>query len=206
MESRTDNIDSNVVSFDNEKLILVDENDQVVGYRDKVECHQGQGVLHRAFSLFLFDRQGRLLLQQRAADKPLWGLYWSNTCCSHPRKGESMEVATERRLREELGMGAELHYLYRFQYHASFGDAGSEHELCWVYAAITDQQPQPNPTEVAAWRWVSPEALDAEFAEQPEALTPWFKLEWARIRSDFPELLEGRLPAGLTDRAAPAGS
>jgi isopentenyl-diphosphate delta-isomerase len=195
-------VDTTVVSFDNEKLLLVDDNDQVIGYRDKVECHQGQGVLHRAFSLFLFDRQGRLLLQQRAAGKPLWALYWSNTCCSHPRKGETMVVATERRLREELGMQAELHYLYRFQYHAQFGELGAEHELCWVYAAITDEQPKPNPTEVAAYRWVTPAELDAEFKNEPDSLTPWFKLEWASIRQDYPELLQGRLPEQLDDQAA----
>ena len=86
------------VSFDDEPLILVDENDREIGYRSKVDCHTGHGTLHRAFSIFLFDNRGRVLLQQRAAGKPLWPLYWSNSCCSHPRRGESMQQALHRRL------------------------------------------------------------------------------------------------------------
>jgi isopentenyl-diphosphate delta-isomerase type 1 len=129
-----------VVSFDDEPLILVDAEDREVGFMQKAEAHVGAGSLHRAFSLFVFDAQSRLLLQQRAAGKRLWGGYWSNTCCSHPRRGETMDTAIHRRLREELGMDCELGYLFKFQYQAQFDADGAEHELCWVYAGRSDAQ------------------------------------------------------------------
>ena len=119
-----------IVSSEREQLILVDESDNEIGHLSKAECHDGQGVLHRAFSVFLFDSQGRLLLQRRSAGKRLWPGYWSNSVCSHPRRGESMALATERRVQEELGVTVELQYVYRFRYQVEFGEAGSEHELC----------------------------------------------------------------------------
>ncbi|MEX2496299.1 MAG: isopentenyl-diphosphate Delta-isomerase, partial [Woeseia sp.] len=125
------------VSSDDEQLILVDENDVEIGHLDKSSCHDAGGVLHRAFSLFVFGPDGKLLMQQRGADKRLWPLYWSNSCCSHPRRGESMEVATQRRLRDELNIGAELEFVYKFAYQADFGKDGAENELCWVYLGRT---------------------------------------------------------------------
>lgn len=172
-----------VVSSDDEPLILVDEADNEIGFLSKGECHDGDGVLHRAFSIFIFNSAGELLLQQRSADKRLWPLYWSNTCCSHPRRGESVEIATERRLAEELGMTGVLRFLFKFRYQAPFGELGSEHELCWVYAGSSDDTPEPNANEIAAIRWVSPEDLDHEFATRPETLTPWFAEEWPRVKA-----------------------
>jgi isopentenyl-diphosphate delta-isomerase len=174
-----------VVSFESEELILVDAQDREVGYRSKAECHDGDGVLHRAFSLFVFDRRGRVLLQQRSAQKRLWPLYWSNSCCSHPRRGESMEQAANRRLYQELGLRADLRFLYKFTYHATYGEVGAEHELCWVYAGTTHEEVRANMNEIAAWRFVAPETLDAELRVAPERFTPWFKLEWNRIRAEF---------------------
>ena len=113
-----------MVSFENEPLILVDANDTVVGHASKQEAHDGQGILHRAFSVFLFDTQGRVLLQQRAAAKRLWPLFWSNGCCSHPRRGEETPAAAARRTQEELAVEAQsLSYLFKFEYHASYSDA-----------------------------------------------------------------------------------
>ena len=172
-----------VVSSEDEPLILVDEADNEIGFLSKGECHDGDGVLHRAFSIFIFNAAGELLLQQRSADKRLWPLYWSNTCCSHPRRGESVEAATERRLAQELGMAGDLRFLFKFQYHAPYGDLGSERELCWVYAGSSDDTPKPNATEIAAIRWVSPDDLDREFATRPETLTPWFAEEWPRVKT-----------------------
>lgn len=179
-----------VVSSESEQLILVDQSDQPVGYLDKAGCHDGDGVLHRAFSLFIFDDAGRLLLQQRAPGKRLWPGYWSNSCCSHPRRHETMEEAIVRRLDEELGMRSELTFLYKFTYHASFGDLGSEHELCWVYIGRAEGEPQVNANEISAWRWISPEDLDQELSTTPEAFTPWFKLEWSRLRRDHMQRIE----------------
>jgi isopentenyl-diphosphate delta-isomerase len=94
-----------------------------------------------------------------------------------------METATERRLAQELGMTGDLRFLFKFQYRASFGELGSEHELCWVYVGTSGDTPKPNANEIAAVRWVSPEALDHEFATRPETLTPWFAEEWPRVKA-----------------------
>lgn len=167
-------------------LILVDHNDQPVGYLDKESCHNGDGVLHRAFSVFLFDEQGRLLLQQRAAGKRLWGGFWSNTCCSHPRQGEETLAAAHRRLQEELGLDADqLEYIFKFAYQANFGAAGSEHELCYVYLGRLQGEPVVNADEIAAIRYISAEELSADLERSPETYTPWFRQEWARLTGEF---------------------
>lgn len=180
-----------VVSFDNEALIIVDAQDRILGHGTKAELHQGAGTLHRAFSIFLFNDTGHVLLQKRSADKPLWPEFWSNTCCSHPRRGESYGIATRRRLKEELGVEAPLRFTHRFRYQAQFSAEGAEHELCSVYVGRIDGDPMPNPQEVSDWQWVSPSALDEWLDTNPENLTPWFKLEWAALRSgEHAETLE----------------
>ena len=121
------------VSFDDEMLILVDEKDNITGYKNKLECHEGEGILHRAFSIFIFNDAGELLLQKRSAQKHLWPNYWSNSCCSHPRKGEELENATQRRLAEELGISTPLKHLFTFQYYAPYKNIGSEREMCAVF-------------------------------------------------------------------------
>lgn len=181
-----------VVSSENELLILVDEHDRELGHLSKGACHDGDGVLHRAFSLFVFNRAGELLLQRRSAEKRLWPLYWSNTCCSHPRRGEAVATAVHRRLLQELGMTADLHHLYTFSYHARYGDAGSEREVCWVWAGTSDDQPRPNPNEIADCRWIAPEPLDRETADRPEDFTPWFLMEWPRVKEGIKEVIGDR--------------
>lgn len=178
-----------IVSFDSEELILVDEADREIGSRNKAECHDGEGILHRAFSLFVFNPAGELLLQQRAADKRLWPGYWANSCCSHPRHGESMAEATGRRLAQELGMSSELEFVYKFAYHARYGEAGSERELCHVFVGRSADPVRANPTEIAAWRFVTPAALDTEISEHPERFTPWLQMEWQRLRGEFADRL-----------------
>ncbi len=173
-----------VVSFQDEPLILVNEQNEVIGHLDKAACHTGDGILHRAFSIFLFDREGRLLLQQRSPGKHLWGGFWSNTVCSHPRKGEDEQTATARRLADELHTTADLTFLFRFQYQARFGNLGAEHELCSVYAGRLDAPFRPNPTEIAGVRWIAPDDLDRWVRTNPAELTPWFQAEWARIRAE----------------------
>lgn len=165
-------------------MILVDAADQPLGHASKAACHDGHGLLHRAFSLFIFNQHGELLLQQRSQHKRLWPGYWANSCCSHPREGESMQQATERRLLQELGMRCELRYLFKFEYQADYLELGAEHELCSVYSGVCSMAVQANHNEVQAWRFVTPAALDREIDTQPEHFTPWLKLEWQRLRSD----------------------
>ena len=172
-----------VVSSDAEELILVDSSDNEVGFASKAVCHDGDGLLHRAFSVFLLDEDGRILLQRRAPGKRLWAGFWANSVCSHPRRGESMELATERRLAQELGTTVDLEFCFTFTYHAHFGSLGSEHELCWVYlGTVHPESITFNRTEIDAVRWVSPQELDRELAEHPEHFTPWLHLEWERLR------------------------
>jgi len=166
-------------------LILVDEQDNEIGSSEKVDCHLGKGKLHRAFSVFLFDPQGRLLIQQRSPQKMLWGGYWANSCCSHPRLGESTDDAARRRTREELGVDCELSYLYKFVYHAEFGDVGSEHENCHVYFGHFDGNFDINKDEISDTRFVKPDELTQELAQNGEIYSPWLKLEWQKIRSEF---------------------
>jgi isopentenyl-diphosphate Delta-isomerase len=173
------------VPNDSDTLILVDERDHGIGFMSKALCHAGQGVLHRAFSLLIFSERGELLIQQRSASKRLWPLYWSNSCCSHPRVEETMEAATQRRLLEELGLTCRLQFLYKFQYQAQFDATGAENELCSVFIGRSAQNPRVNAAEISDWRWVSPEALAAEIAGGGGRFTPWFKLEWARIWRDY---------------------
>jgi isopentenyl-diphosphate delta-isomerase len=204
ISSATDDI----VSSENEELILVDADDREIGFRSKGSCHDRDGLLHRAFSLFVFNDAGELLLQRRAADKRLWPLYWSNSCCSHPRRGEDMNAAIHRRLFQELRIRSELRYLYKFQYQADFGDAGSERELCWVYAGVSNDKVRANSTEIANWRYINPADLENELAEHPDRFTPWFKLEWPMVRSCFygaTSRLESLLNQATADRYAADG-
>ena len=175
-------------SEESDALILVDEADREVGHLSRAQCHYGRGILHRAFSLLIFNNNGELLLQRRAAGKRLWPLYWSNSCCSHPRRGENMEAATHRRLHEELGIRCGLKFLYKFQYQAQFDEAGAENELCSVFVGRTAQAVRPDAREIAELRWIAPEALSAEMADRgPGHFTPWFALEWERICRDHRE-------------------
>lgn len=178
-----------IVSSESEKLILVDENDRETGYESKALCHDGDGLLHRAFSIFLFNEAGELLLQQRSRSKRLWGGYWSNTCCSHPRRHETMPQATSRRLHDELGVSADLEHVYRFVYRARFGDLGSEFELCHVYLGRMSGSPSPNGHEIEALRYVSADVLAAELAAAPDRFSPWLKLEWEALRGEHRDAL-----------------
>ena len=173
------------VSSPAESLILVDDNDREIGFCSKAECHAGEGLLHRAFSVFLFNPQGQVLLQQRSEKKLLWPLFWANSCCSHPRESESAEDAGRRRVWEELNLKCELTFLYKFKYQAQFGDVGAEHEFCHVFAGQTDDTIVAHPDEIADWRYVKPHELTREIATDGDRFTPWLKLEWQRIQDEF---------------------
>jgi len=180
-----------VVSSSSEELILVDELDREIGCKLKSECHAGNGILHRAFSIFVFNSNDELLLQKRSAEKPLWPNYWSNTCCSHPRRGESMDLAVTRRLQQELGFECPLEFLYKFKYHAQYGAVGAEHEYCWVYVGRYDGPVDVNVSEIADWRFIDIAGLNEELAREPNSFTPWFKMEWAHLQRHFMDTIAG---------------
>ena len=185
-----------IVSNANEELILVDELDREIGFKAKTACHLGKGVLHRAFSIFVLNSSNELLLQQRSGTKMLWPSYWSNTCCSHPRRGEAMEDAVTRRLKQELGFECPLEFLYKFKYQAQFGAIGAEHEYCWVYYGRYDGPVDVNVNEIEAWRWIDVASLERELATTPDRFTPWFKMEWVHIKGNY---LDGMLASTGTD-------
>jgi isopentenyl-diphosphate delta-isomerase len=174
-----------VVSFDNELLITVDVHDEVTGFLSKEQCHQRPGVLHRAFSVFLFNAQGEVLLQKRSAHKKLWPGYWANSCCSHPRKGESLLDAAHRRTQEELGVSSVLTHLFTFTYQAHYLDVGSEYEMCSVFVGKTDAQPCVNVSEIEDWKWLTLRELEHGLQTKPEKYTPWLHLEWPRLTGFF---------------------
>jgi len=175
---------SPVVSFDDEALVLVNDADEEIGFATKGRCHDGEGLLHRAFSVFLFSPEGEVLLQQRSGQKRLWPGAWSNACCSHPRQGETLEEALRRRLREELSLETPIRFLFKFRYHARYETSGAERELCHVYAGLFTRQPAVNANEIAATTIMTAAALDIDVVTHPERYTPWLKLEWARLRGE----------------------
>ena len=170
------------------EVILVDPQDREIGRMEKVAAHAGKGILHRAFSVFVVRSDSAILLQRRAAGKMLWPLFWANSCCSHPAPGETVADAARRRLREELRIDvASCDPLYAFEYHASFGDVGSEHELCHVVRAQCDADPNPDPAEVAETAWLNRAEIIRRLEGRPGDFSPWFKLEWAHLLANFPD-------------------
>lgn len=172
---------SEIVSNDSDLLVLVDSDDQAIGLRDKLSCHVGQGVLHRALSVFLFNERGEVLLQKRASQKQLWGDCWSNSCCTHPFFGESPQDGARRRVRQELGLDVELEFVYKFEYQASWTESFAENELCSVFVGKVTQDPNVNEQEISEFKWVSPEFLDDIVVQDDPVYTPWLKLEWPEL-------------------------
>lgn len=164
------------------ELVLVDERDRALGTCEKLAAHQGGGALHRAFSVFLFDAGGRMLLQQRAAGKYHFGGLWTNACCSHPRPGEAVADAARRRVREELGVDVDVTPAFAFVYRAHDPATGlTEHEYDHVFLGRFDGRANPDPAEVADVRWVDPRELLADLRARPERYTPWFKIVAERV-------------------------
>jgi isopentenyl-diphosphate delta-isomerase len=163
------------------QVILVDEMDRPVGQRDKLAAHVS-GELHRAFSIFLFDRDGRWLLQQRHPEKYHSGGLWTNACCSHPAPGETTPEAASDRLRHEMGITVPIEPAFQFLYRTRFENDLIEHELDHVFVGRFDGEPVPNPAEVSAWRWVEPFTLQDEMSRHPERFTYWFREVADRVR------------------------
>jgi isopentenyl-diphosphate delta-isomerase len=166
------------------EVILVDALDRETGRAAKRRAHAGDGMLHRAISLYLFDDRGRVLLQRRASAKPLWPGGWSNACCTHPRPGESALDACRRRAREELGVDVEPSFAFRYSYAAAYRDVGIEREVCHVFTgSISDASLACDPSEVASTEWRDAvEVLDA-IERDPDAYTPWFRIAFRRLRA-----------------------
>ena len=158
-----------------EQVILVNEKDEPIGLMGKMEAHE-KGLLHRAFSVFVFNSKQEVLLQQRAACKYHSPNLWTNTCCSHPRAGETNQQAGERRLQEEMGLQVPLQEVFSFIYKAPFDNGLTEHEYDHVLIGYSDAQPQINPEEVATWKWLSLEAIKEDILQAPERYTAWFKI------------------------------
>jgi len=188
-------VNAELTSEENNKdlLILVDESDEALGFKSKSECHEGNGTLHRAFSVFIFNPLGQLLIQKRSSNKELWDLHWSNSCCSHPKKNEQMELAVRRRLKEELGIECPVHYLYKFTYHATYKDLGSEHELCHVYVGLFDGEIKANPEEIDDWKFIKPDDLQERIRNSKEDYTPWIKIEWEMLTASYKREIENRI-------------
>ncbi len=157
-----------------EQIILVDFEDREIGRADKLPAHVF-GYLHRAISVFIFDADGRMLLQRRAAQKYHSGGLWTNACCSHPRPGESTPAAASRRLREELGIVCPLDWILRTHYRAEVSDALTENEVVHLFIGRNPGAVRPNPHEVEAYEWKARDELITEIAERPQAYTYWFK-------------------------------
>lgn len=158
-----------------EEVILVNENDQQIGTMPKLEAHE-KAALHRAFSIFVLNDKNEVMLQQRAAHKYHSPLLWTNTCCSHQRVGETNIQAGTRRLQEEMGFVTDIKELFHFIYKAPFDNGLTEHELDHVMIGHSNQEPQINEDEVAAWKWMSTEDIKNDISNSPELYTEWFKI------------------------------
>lgn len=158
-----------------EHVILVDENDRAVGTMEKLEAHR-KGVLHRAFSVILFNDDGKLLLQKRSGNKYHSSGLWTNTCCSHPLPGETMDAATRRRLKQEMGIDLQPVFSHRFIYKAQLDHDLIEHELDHVYIGTYNGSPEINQNEVEDWKYVDFQWLKEDMRKNPFSYTAWFKL------------------------------
>lgn len=161
-----------------EEVILVDEHDQPLGTMEKLEAHK-KGLLHRAFSILIFNTDGHLLLHKRADTKYHSPGLWTNACCSHPRPAESLQQATYRRLMEEMGFTTELHYLFNFIYKVAFDNGLYEHELDHVFTGKYDEVPPFNTQEVSEAQFFSPEYVNEDIQMSPHKYTEWFKIIWS---------------------------
>lgn len=167
-----------------DKVILVDQNDLEVGTIDKMEAHI-KGMLHRAFSIFLFNSKKEMLIHQRAAGKYHGGGLWTNACCSHPQPGEELKASAMERLYFEMGLQCDLQKAFSFIYHAPVENSLIEHEYDHVYIGFTDDTPIPNPEEVQDYRWISTPDLKREIATEPDKFTFWFKKAIQMLKTEI---------------------
>lgn len=163
-----------------EFVITVDENDVPTGQSEKLEAHQ-KALLHRAFSVFIFNDKGELLLQQRALSKYHSGGLWTNTCCGHPRPGENTLDAAKRRLYEEMGFTCEIEHQFTFTYRAELDNELTEYEIDHVYFGKFNASPSPNKAEVNAYKWIDLKTLSSQLDEHPEHFTAWLSICFPKV-------------------------
>ena len=163
-----------------EQVILVNENDEQIGLMPKMEAHK-KALLHRAFSVFIFNDKGELLLQQRASDKYHSPNLWTNTCCSHQRNGETNIEAGKRRLEEEMGFSCDIKEIFSFIYQAPFDNGLTEHEFDHVLLGNFEGEPKINTEEVASWKWMLLEDVKVDMVMHPEDYTEWFKIIFGKF-------------------------
>lgn len=154
-------------------VVLVNEKDEEIGVMEKIEAHE-KALLHRAFSVFVFNQEGAMMIQKRALGKYHSPGLWTNTCCSHQRQGEENTAAGKRRLQEEMGFQTELKEVNSFIYKSPYDNGLTEHEYDYLLVGHYDGAPQPNPDEVADWKWVKPEDVKQDLEKNPEQYTSWF--------------------------------
>jgi isopentenyl-diphosphate delta-isomerase len=163
-----------------EFVILVDEKDNQIGTGEKLDTHK-KGILHRAFSIIIYNTKGEMMLQLRAKTKYHGGGLWTNACCGHPRPGEDLMAAMKRRLREEMGFECELTKMFEYIYQVKLDKGMTEHEFLHVFKGTFDGVPNLNPEEADDWKWISMKDLKTDMKKNPQNYTPWFKLSMARL-------------------------
>lgn len=178
----------NFTEMKDEFLILVDEHDKPWGKLEKTQVHE-LGLLHRAFSVFIFNSKNELLVQQRAENKYHSGGLWTNTCCSHPRFGEDLTDAVSRRLKEEMGMTCDTKFLFSFVYKTKFENGLTEHEFDHVFFGVSDELPQPNPAEVQSWKYLDLNSLQRDMTIAPEKYTYWLNICFPKLKAHLPDLV-----------------
>lgn len=165
----------------NEQIIIVDENDNQIGTGEKLQVHI-DGKMHRAFSIFVYNSKGQLMLQKRDKNKYHSGGLWTNTTCSHPNDGENTEDAAHRRIKEEMGFDCPLKKLFSFNYKVEFDNGLIENECDHVFIGNYDKKPKPNPKEAEDWKWISMEDLEKEIDDKPEEFSHWIKIALPKIK------------------------
>lgn len=163
-----------------EEVILVDQNDRQTGTLEKLEAHQ-KGLLHRAFSVFVFNSKNQLLLQQRALGKYHSAGLWTNTCCSHPRPGEAVLAAAHRRLKEEMGLETILEFKTAFVYKSAFENGLTEHEFDHIFIGYSDLAPLPDPLEVENYKYLDLVEIKQQVTKNPGEFTTWFRIAMERF-------------------------
>ena len=170
-----------------QELILVDEENNIKGYGEKLEVHK-KGLLHRAFSIFVVNENGELMLQKRAIEKYHSGGLWANTCCSHPLKGEEREDTIHKKLVQEMGFDCDLEPLFKFIYRAELDNNMIEYELDQVYIGFYEDDPKPNPEEVCEWKWMDVEMLKNDMQRSPEIYVYWLKAAFDEFYINYKKL------------------